>query len=398
MDLQRYFPKEVIVSKQNFLAVRIQMRNALLLGGVMLSGAACSKRTRVDLGLREPKLETYASCEEIRVEAARNQMTYDALASARNTHSQAESMTLGAAPSASSAPLTERQSDGVDELDTIGSTQDQIFYSRGDAIEVFRRSDFNLVGVVELPKVSRAAFFVSEALLYVLGAEMQRDSTDTNQGNSSDSNVVVYTPRMTLMIFRLKAGQLPKKVEQRYIEGTLVGARAVEGRILIVANRYVGSPAGSASGLAHQIQGESVGSIPCNRIYKPLIGDLDRSLVQVSTFKLEGDELVENHRLLSGGGDIVFVSKANLYVLKSGVYSSCIDGCSWDSSDPQQTELYERLQQSSFVTKIHWDSKTGDLDVRALGLVSGFVKDSYSMNEIDDSGDQLLALATSTPR
>lgn len=338
-------------------------------------------------------VEFFESCDEVQTHFRKQLEIRQAIASALPValdFSNSAGPQPSLAAEASSESYTNVQEQGVDEADHTKIAKDHIFVARNKQLEVVDRSTLTLLGSVSLDGLTLPRLYTDEERLIIIGRKVGSPITsyDLYLPYSNDSEVRIYST---------EKGQLPQLLETRKLSGPIEHSRLVNNNLILIFTDYM--PVDQAS--AHdpkipvpekpveQTDSNTIKKINCQQITRPAVEDFDYRFTRVVSMDIQNLSRPLKSVGITGGGDTIYMTKENLYLSKYGIQ--------WFSNNfwqnPNGTSWID-IQEQLVLTKVRFQSDSGNLTVEAAGAISGYVKDQWAFKEYADK--DVLAVATTT--
>ncbi len=272
----------------------------------------------------------------------------------------------GVAPGSGST-FTNTQEKGVDEPDVVKIGANHLYIEREGELIVVQRSTLQPIGNMPLPKLEGITLYADGDTLLIVGGAHEKDG---------------YLTRV--QIYRGTDGALPVLAKEHTFDGQAYDSRYIGSRLVLVFRDQLPWNPTSAdpAALPIKVENDAVKGVPCDRILKPAVHDLDTRFVKVVSVNAATVDEAPRFAAAIGGGDQIYMTAETLYLTKQGVQ--------WDSYNPEANETL-------LVTRVDFAGETGELKVAAAGTILGRVKDQWAFKEHRIAGgEKVLSVATST--
>jgi len=321
--------------------------------------------------------------------------------------------------------FTNVQEKGVDEADFVKLGTHQFFVYRGKGVEVVERGSLTRVGTIELKDMYSAKLFAFGDRLIVLGAVASSNGRQQSKA----------------MFYRSAATVMPTLEKEIVLEGTYRDARLTDGRLIVVLDRRLeikpwrselaGGSVGHvydrarpdimmAEDAAPMFPGAqppsqnwnelpvgvpeepvvigsdgTIAGMPCGAIAKARARDLDWRMTAVASINATNPTEEIRQTAILGGGDQIYMSLRNLYVIKRGLNWVPDLGVDDREMTDAGSRLLLELNQTTVITRIALNKEDGALAPTSIGAVRGYVKDQWAFREFAENNGTLV-VATST--
>ena len=353
---------------------------------------------------------------------------------------------------------TNNQVAGVDEGDLVKTDGRHLFVLAGDGVDILNAWPADQLGVV-----SHIATAGDERALFLHGTRLTVISQHTNWEPLGDDAVGIsglrigwwgqqWQPRVDVTVIDVSTAAEPSILETTSLDGWLVDARALDGRVLVVTQDSFDIPAPAVITIPPPIH---IDPLPVDPLPVDLGQIADVSIVRTSSAPLaisiwpghpsDGtrsvyeDEASYRARLetawetialphltvtVTGGGSSTsdLLSAGHTYLPVKATDNSLLSVVSFevgdDNAGPETTTTVAGVSGSVYasasnlyVSATHWgnwwdptdagsttniyrfDLDSADVPLTAMGAVPGVVLDQFSL---DESGDGLLRVATTS--
>ena len=327
--------------------------------------------------------------------------------------------------SGSSAPLsyhndTYVQSVGVDEADTVKTTDNYIFYLNGNVIEVFSAEGKNSKKVSEIKALNSAKskydgnvysyvddFYLYNNRLIALSTGFGMNIVD----NSQTYGGINWNSTTYVNVYDISDVKDIKRVDSFYQSGRYISSRMIGGMLYVVSDYYiysenslptVGKKCDSTPDVAESSE------VPLDNIYSVKNPSANSFLV-VSSINTESSTKEAKTKAILGSAEIIYCNLENLYVTafeySPKVYDEVladdaqpyeVSGAESESREPFSTDSdgfyyhngsYPGDEEPSGVfyepeqTQIIKISLQEDIGFAASGSVKGAVNNQYALDE-----------------
>lgn len=305
---------------------------------------------------------------------------------------------------------TNNQVAGVDEADMVKTDGAHLFVLAGDGVDIVQAWPADTLAVVDhvaIPGWERGLFLAGSRLTVVSQEDGWAPLADAAVGDIGRLAAWYgsWQPRVIVTVIDVSNPAEATIVETTSLDGSLVEARAIEGRVLVVTQDNVAIPApalvedGSRSVYEDEAayrqrlaeawgtalprfsvtasSGESSGDLVApGSTYVPIQAG-DATMLSVVSFEVGDDQAgPDGVTSVAGISGSVYASASNLYV------SATHWGAWWDATDTgTTTNIYQ------------FDLRQPDAPLVAMGAVSGMTLNQFSL---DESADGLLRVATTS--
>jgi inhibitor of cysteine peptidase len=327
---------------------------------------SCTARNPIQL--RNPQLQTYANCAELKKDYQKISSQYAAWANERGWPIYAEGDPVSATSGATKTIIDNRQTAGVEEPDVVKISPGQIFYATQNSIVVLDRTSHKQIGNIDTSHLTDVKLHSSLTRLWLTGT-FRSSNTTAVESYLLGSGVPVYENR-------------------KVFEGSLLNSRVKDGKLLLILNSYLFSE--KIESIASNVDG-----VPCTQVTHPIINDNDWSATSLTSISIDAAPTVIDSLTIVGSSDTLYMSENSLYLVKRGS-----NLCGWSTEcaefagarDPES--IFRTLQNSSIVSEISFDTASGKFSLEGLGVVKGSIKDSWALQEYQKKGQTYLAVAT----
>ena len=312
------------------------------------------------------------------------------------------------------------QSVGVDEGDTVKTTDNNIFYLKENVIEVFSAEGKNSKKVSEIKVLNSAEskydgnaysnaedFYVYNNRLIALSTGFGMNTYD----NGETYGAVNWNSTTYVNVYDISDVKDIKQVDSFCQSGRYISSRMIEGMLYVVSDYYiysennfptVGKKCGSTP------DGAESSEVPLDDIYS-VKNPCANSFLVVSSINTESLSQAAKTKAILGSAEITYCNQENLYITALSysprVYDEVFpdDAEAYESSSTENNSdnpfsadsdgfyfhngSYPEENTDSFVryepeqTQIIKISLEGDIDFTASGSVKGSVNNQYALDE-----------------
>lgn len=349
-------------------------------------------------------LSTYESCESLQQDIAsqfaayhyyEEQMMREGIARNEVLADVAESADEGAAGTSEQngeESITNLQEKGVDEPDFVKRNDHHIYVMHGSKLEVLDRTDLNHIGTITIEDFQESWDSSPGPI-----AEAGRVGDYEASNAVTAAQVYAFANRLILLgnsawnelkvlVYESSADGLPKQIAEWKYQGRYLNSRLSQNKLYLLLNDYLEVDEAWKSSPDKQpilsVQDGKVQDIPCHKIVRPSINDMDFSLSKVVSLDVAENPQEIDIIAVLGASSELYMSPNNIYVVKQGFY--------WR---PWLTDSDESFELQTVISKIRLDASQGVFLPFAHGKVTGYLKDQWSMKELADGS---LAVATTS--
>jgi len=343
----------------------------LKLGVFLLLTSACSQKKSLVLETRQ--LQFSKNCTELRNEYRDTAKLYSDLRSADTegvmmaggAPSSGVAMESDSSPKSSADSATQIGNDqtvGVVEADYTALSAKFLYYHNGQNLLVMKRNDRSLLQTFSL-NIRRVKLFATNDRLLVIGERWNQFKSQTE--------VLVQS-------YQEKERSVGLENETMF-RGTLLEART-KNNLMILA---VQDLAFSSTLLKNDFK-----DIPCERTTLPIVNDNNWGVTKLFLLATHEAPKVLDSAGVVGSTSTFYMSDDTVYLAKSGE-----SVCSWTCSMITNGDFLQ-IYASTFVSGIKVDFENASISLDAMGLVEGWLKDSWALQEIQEAGKKYLAVAS----
>ncbi|MFW7380960.1 MAG: beta-propeller domain-containing protein [Oligoflexus sp.] len=289
------------------------------------------------------------------------------------------------------ASITNLQEKGVDEPDFVKRNDHHLYVMHSHQLEVLDRQTLNPLGQIKLegfvdtnhhyiPPVTSFQVYAFANRLIIIGSTKKQE--------------------VKIHVYESAANQMPTLLANWQYSGKYVNSRLTQGKLYLVLHDYLdvqyegSSPSDGSQTVT--VTDAKVRDVPCQKIVKPSIDDMDFSLTKIASFDL-GENVKEIDMVgVLGATSELYMSAKHIYVVKQGYRWVPWIAQAEIAMDSPVSSAMAAPSVETIVSKIRLDTAQGTFLPFAHGKVIGYPKNQWSFKELAD-GSLAVATTSSAP-